>query len=71
MATYRVTCMVTTEVEGEDTSQATENALNKIRNLVGDNPNAPTGSERREAWVTGIAQDGNGYLIFEQNHHSN
>jgi hypothetical protein len=52
--------MVTTEVEGEDMSEATTNALDKIRNLVGDNPNASTGSERREAWVTGIAQDGIG-----------
>ncbi len=71
MATYRITCMVTTEVEGEDASEATTKALNKVRNLVEWNPNTSTGSENREAWVTGIAQDGNGYLIFEQNHHSN
>ena len=41
-----------------------------VRNLVEWNPNTPTGPER-EAWVTGIAQDENGYLVFEQNHHSN
>lgn len=70
MATYRITCMVTTEVEGEDASEATTKALNKVRNLVEWNPNTPTGPER-EAWVTGIAQDENGYLVFEQNHHSN
>jgi len=59
--------MVTTEVEGEDMSQATENALDKIRNLVGDNPTAPTGSELREVWVTGIAVDNDGeYMVYEQ-----
>lgn len=58
MSTYRVTVMVTTDVDGEYDTDAMTNAIQKIRAIVG---------EEQECWVTGIASDcDGGYLTFKQ-----
>lgn len=73
MSTYRITVMVTTDVDGEYDTDAMNNAVERIRSLVGDDPHSVTGSDGRKCWVTGIAQDTRGYLVFKQEEpaHSN
>lgn len=66
MNTYRITVMVTTDVQGEDEASAVNNAVQRLRSLVGDDPHSITGSDGRKCWVTGIAQDTRGYLVFKQ-----
>jgi hypothetical protein len=66
MSTYRITVMVTTDVEGEYDTDAMNTAVERIRSLVGDDPHSITGSDERKCWVTGIAQDERGYLVFKQ-----
>lgn len=65
--------MVTTDVDGEYDTDAMNNAVERIRSLVGDDPHSVTGSDGRKCWVTGIAQDTRGYLVFKQEEpaHSN
>lgn len=55
--TYRVTVTVTTDIEATTEQEAMSSAIDKIRALVGDDPNSVTGSENRNCWVTGIASD--------------
>jgi hypothetical protein len=62
---YRVTVMVTTDVEAEDFNDAITNAIDKVEVLIarGDGGVNPT---ENPAWVTGIGRDINsGHLIFE------
>jgi hypothetical protein len=62
---YRVTVMVTTDVEAEDFNDAITNAIDKVEVLIarGDGGVNPT---ENPAWVTGIARDVNSeHLIFE------
>lgn len=67
MATYRVTVMVTTDVGADSDGEAMSNAIDKVRALVGDDPNSRTGSEDRDCWIVGIAQDAeDGYFVFKQ-----
>jgi hypothetical protein len=67
MAKYRVTTMVTTDVEAEDSIEAMSNAVYKTRIIIGDDPYSPTGSEHRNSWVTGIAINNDGeYMVYEQ-----
>jgi hypothetical protein len=55
--TYRVTVMVTTDIESDSEADAMSSAIDKIRALVGDDPHSITGSKNRNCWVTGIASD--------------
>ena len=65
--TYRVTVMVTTDVESDSEADAMQEAVNKVRVLVKDDPNSVTGSENRQCWITGIASDQErGYWVFKQ-----
>ena len=59
--TYRVTVMVTTDVETNDEKDAFSMAISKVREAVGDDQDGAD-----EMWVTGVAQDDNGYLCFLQ-----
>ena len=67
MAKYRVTTMVTTDVEAPNANEAMSSAVFKTRILIGDDPYSATGSEHRNSWVTGIAIDNDGeYMVYEQ-----
>jgi hypothetical protein len=67
MAKYRVTTMVTTDVEAPNANEAMSGAVFKTRILIGDDPYSATGSEHRNSWVTGIAIDNDGeYMVYEQ-----
>ena len=64
MSTYRVTVMVTTDVEGIDRADAAGNAIYRIKQAVGDK-----GQTGRKMWVTGIGRthDNEDYfMIYEQ-----
>ena len=64
--TYRVTVMVTTDVESDNEEEAMSSTIGKIRVLVGDDPHSVTGSENRNCWVTGIASDNDGeYMVYK------
>jgi hypothetical protein len=67
MAKYRVTTMVTTDVEAPNENEAMSNAVYKTRIMIGDDPYSATGSQHRNSWVTGIAIDNDGeYMVYEQ-----
>jgi hypothetical protein len=67
MAKYRVTTMVTTDLEAPNANEAMSSAVYKTRILIGDDPYSVTGSEHRNSWVTGIASDNDGgYMVYEQ-----
>ena len=67
MAKYRVTTMVTTDVEAPNELEAMSNAVYKTRIMIGDDPYSVTGSEHRNSWVTGIAVNSDGeYMVYEQ-----
>ena len=67
MAKYRVTTMVTTDIEAPNEHEAMSNAVYKTRIMIGDDPYSVTGSEHRNSWVTGIAVNSDGeYMVYEQ-----
>ena len=67
MGKYRVTTMVTTDVEAPNENEAMSNAVYKTRIMIGDDPYSVTGSEHRNSWVTGIAVNSDGeYMVYEQ-----
>ena len=67
MAKYRVTTMVTTDVEAPTANEAMSSAVYKTRILIGDDPYSATGSEHRNSWVTGIAVDNDGeHMVYKQ-----
>ena len=64
--TYRVTVMVTTDIESDSEAGAMQEAVNKVRVLVGDNPHSVTGSKNRQCWVTGIASNSDHeYMVYK------
>jgi hypothetical protein len=67
MAKYRVTTMVTSDVEAPNENEAMSRAVYKTRILIGDDPYSATGSEHRNSWVTGIAVDNDGeHMVYKQ-----
>ena len=67
MNTYRVTVMVTLDVEGIDRAAGAGTAISKVKQAVGDN-----GQSGRKMWVTGLGRnnqdfsDVDEYMIYEQ-----
>lgn len=59
--TYRVTVMVTTDVETNDEKDAFSMAIQKVREAIRDDQDGGD-----DLWVTGIAQDDNGYMVYPQ-----
>jgi hypothetical protein len=67
MAKYRVTTMVTTDIEAPNENEAMSRAVYKTRILIGDDPYSATGAEHRNSWVTGIAVDNDGeHMVYKQ-----
>ena len=67
MAKYRVTTMVTSDVEAPNANEAMSRAVYRTRILIGDDPYSATGSEHRNSWVTGIAVDNDGeHMVYKQ-----
>ena len=64
MKIYRVTIQVTTDIVADDDRVAITSAVDRIKEAIGDNGVAPTGSPERPMWVTGIARDERGFLVF-------
>lgn len=71
MGTYRVQVTVGVDVDADSPQRALEEAVNKVRGELGEDPLAPM---PKNAWVTGIAQcnlDSSGhsaipgYMVFE------
>lgn len=58
--TYRVTVMVTTDVESDNEEEAMSSAISKVHTLVSDD------DPSKICWITGIASDQGGYYVFEQ-----
>ena len=59
--TYRITVMVTTDVESNTEEEAMSSAIDKIRALVGDDQDGAD-----NCWVTGIASDNDGeYMAYK------
>ena len=62
--TYRATVQVTTDVVADNFNEAMFVAVERVRNEIGDD-----GISSRDTigfWVTGIASDETGYMVFEQ-----
>jgi len=67
MAKYRVTTMVTSDIEAPNANEAMSRAVYKTRILIGDDPYSATGAEHRNSWVTGIAVDNDGeHMVYKQ-----
>lgn len=64
MKIYRVTIQVTTDIVADDERVAVTSAVERIREAIGDDGVAPTGSPERSMWVTGVARDDRGFLVF-------
>ena len=62
--TYRVTVQVTTEVTADSFNEAMFVAVEKVKNEIGDDGASPR--DTIGFWVTGIASDETGYMVFEQ-----
>ena len=58
-STYRVTVMVTTDVESDNEEEAMSSAISKVYSLFDDDPS-------KVCWITGIASDKGGYYVFKQ-----
>jgi hypothetical protein len=61
MTVYRVTVMVTLDVEEDNENRAAGLAIDQVRDVVGD-----CGQTGRRMWVTGLAKDFGEELLFEQ-----
>lgn len=67
MPAYRVTVMVTLDVEAESEQVAMSSAIDAVRTRIGDDGITPLYDRGDDAmWVIGIAEDARGYLCFEQ-----
>lgn len=64
MQTFRITVQVTLDVTAEESGLAVMKAVDKVKKAIGDDGIAVTGSPDRPMWVTGIAQDSRGFMIF-------
>ncbi len=64
MNIYRVTIQVTTDIVADDDRVAITTAVDRIKEAIGDNGVASTGSPERSMWVTGIARDERGFMVF-------
>jgi hypothetical protein len=64
MRTFRITTMVTQDVVADDENQAVSQALESVKVKVGDFSWAAINGSR-SMWVTGIAQDSSGYMVYE------
>lgn len=53
--------MVTTDVETNDEKDAFSMAIQKVREVIRDDQDGGD-----DLWVTGIAQDDNGYMVYPQ-----
>lgn len=63
--TYRVTVMVTTDVESDNEEEAMSSAIGKVHSLFSDD------DPSKICWITGIASDQGGYYVFKQVKHKN
>lgn len=61
--TYRVTVQVTTDVETDDEKEAFSMAIQKVREAIRDDQDGGD-----DLWVTGIAHDGDGFMLYHQGH---
>jgi len=59
MTIYRITVQVTTDIECDERNEAVTAALLKVKNVIG-----AKALIEREVWVTGIACDPDGYMVF-------
>lgn len=66
MKTFRITIQVTTDIIAEDDRDAITQAVDKIKEAIGDDGIATTGSPERSMWVTGIARDSRGFMVFDR-----
>lgn len=64
MNIYRVTIQVTTDIVADDETTAITTAVDRVKEAVGDNGVSSTGSPERPMWVTGIAHDERGFMVF-------
>jgi hypothetical protein len=60
MSNYRVTIMVTLDVEAEMESEAMSRAIIQVRERIGDDGVTTLADRVDPMWVTGIAQDPSG-----------
>jgi len=59
--TYRVTVMVTTDIESDSEADAMSSAIDKVRVLISDDQDGAD-----NCWVTGIASDSDHeYMAYE------
>jgi hypothetical protein len=62
MNTYRVTVMVTLDVQAENDSECCGVAVEEVQNAIED-----YGQIGRSMWVTGISRDNDGeFMVYEQ-----
>ena len=62
MNTYRVTVMVTLDVQAENDSECCAVAVEEVQNAIED-----YGQIDRSMWVTGISRDSDGeFMVYEQ-----
>ena len=61
---YRVTVQVTTDIITDSFNEAMFVAVERVKNEIGDDGVSPR--DTIGFWVTGIACDETGYMVFEQ-----
>ena len=66
MNVYRVTIQVTTDIIADDDRVAITEAVDRIKEAIGDDGVTATGSPDRPMWVTGIARDSRGFMCYER-----
>lgn len=65
MSNYRVTIMVTLDVEAEMESEAMSRAIIQVRERIGDDGVTTLADRVDPMWVTGVSQDPTGeYYCF-------
>lgn len=66
MALYRVTTMVTLDVEAQDDDEAMTVAIQNVSVRIGDDRTTPLHERTDAMWVTGIAERDYEYFCYKQ-----
>lgn len=64
MQKFRVTILVTLDVEADESGLAVMEAIERVKDAIGDDGVSATGSPARPMWVNGVGRDSRGYMVF-------
>jgi hypothetical protein len=61
MTVFRITVQVTLDIEEQESGLAVSKAIDQVRERIGDDQDGAD-----HMWVTGVARDATGLLVFAQ-----